>query len=104
MHVYYAVKFAIDICFRSYFNVTLISILVFENTNINVFFFVLQMFYNCTCMEIAAPESAGSSGMMGRCQKDNGCPRMFLYFLVISVITSYTLSLGGIPGYILLLR
>ncbi|XP_040824275.1 solute carrier organic anion transporter family member 1C1 isoform X4 [Ochotona curzoniae] len=62
------------------------------------------MFYNCTCMEIAAPESAGSSGMMGRCQKDNGCPRMFLYFLVISVITSYTLSLGGIPGYILLLR
>ncbi|XP_058511640.1 solute carrier organic anion transporter family member 1C1 [Ochotona princeps] len=62
------------------------------------------MFYNCTCMEIAAPESAGSSGVMGRCQKDNGCPRMFLYFLVISVITYYTLSLGGIPGYMLLLR
>ncbi|KAF6121821.1 solute carrier organic anion transporter family member 1C1 [Phyllostomus discolor] len=42
--------------------------------------------------------------MVGRCQKDNECPKMFLYFLVISVITSYTLSLGGIPGYILLLR
>uniref|UniRef100_A0A9L0ICC9 Solute carrier organic anion transporter family member n=1 Tax=Equus asinus TaxID=9793 RepID=A0A9L0ICC9_EQUAS len=62
------------------------------------------IFYNCTCVGIAASKSGNSSGMVGRCQKDNGCPRMFLYFLVISVITSYILSLGGIPGYILLLR
>ncbi|XP_062051501.1 solute carrier organic anion transporter family member 1C1 [Lepus europaeus] len=62
------------------------------------------IFYNCTCVEIATSKSGDSSGVVGRCQKDNGCPRMFLYFLVISVITSYTLSLGGIPGYILLLR
>uniref|UniRef100_A0A8C0PL04 Solute carrier organic anion transporter family member n=2 Tax=Canis lupus familiaris TaxID=9615 RepID=A0A8C0PL04_CANLF len=62
------------------------------------------IFYNCTCVEIAASKSGNSSGMVGRCQKDNGCPKMFLYFLVISVITSYTLSLGGIPGYMLLLR
>ncbi|PNJ26989.1 SLCO1C1 isoform 3 [Pongo abelii] len=61
-------------------------------------------FYNCTCVGIAASKSGNSSGIVGRCQKDNGCPQMFLYFLVISVITSYTLSLGGIPGYILLLR
>ncbi|XP_044917418.1 solute carrier organic anion transporter family member 1C1 isoform X7 [Felis catus] len=63
-----------------------------------------MMFYNCTCVGIAASKSGNSSGVMGRCQKDNGCPKMFLYFLVVSVITSYTLSLGGIPGYILLLR
>ncbi|XP_037370160.1 solute carrier organic anion transporter family member 1C1 [Talpa occidentalis] len=62
------------------------------------------VFYNCTCVGIAASKSGNSSGMVGRCQKDNGCSKMFLYFLVISVITSYTLSLGGIPGYILLLR
>ncbi|XP_026643700.1 solute carrier organic anion transporter family member 1C1 isoform X2 [Microtus ochrogaster] len=62
------------------------------------------MFSNCTCVGLAAPKSGNWSGMMGRCQKDNECPQMFLYFLVISVITSYTLSLGGIPGYILLLR
>uniref|UniRef100_A0A8C8U170 Solute carrier organic anion transporter family member n=1 Tax=Peromyscus maniculatus bairdii TaxID=230844 RepID=A0A8C8U170_PERMB len=62
------------------------------------------IFSNCTCVGLAAPKSGNWSGMMGRCQKDNGCPQMFLYFLVISVITSYTLSLGGIPGYILLLR
>uniref|UniRef100_A0A2K5EAI2 Solute carrier organic anion transporter family member n=1 Tax=Aotus nancymaae TaxID=37293 RepID=A0A2K5EAI2_AOTNA len=62
------------------------------------------IFYNCTCVGTAASKSGNSSGIVGRCQKDNGCPQMFLYFLVISVITSYTLSLGGIPGYILLLR
>uniref|UniRef100_A0A286XID9 Solute carrier organic anion transporter family member n=1 Tax=Cavia porcellus TaxID=10141 RepID=A0A286XID9_CAVPO len=62
------------------------------------------IFYNCTCVGIAASKSGNFSGMVGRCQKDNGCSKMFLYFLVISVITSYTLSLGGIPGYILLLR
>ncbi|XP_055136413.2 solute carrier organic anion transporter family member 1C1 isoform X3 [Symphalangus syndactylus] len=62
------------------------------------------IFYNCTCVGISASKSGNSSGIVGRCQKDNGCPQMFLYFLVISVITSYTLSLGGIPGYILLLR
>ncbi|XP_006889126.1 PREDICTED: solute carrier organic anion transporter family member 1C1 isoform X2 [Elephantulus edwardii] len=62
------------------------------------------IFYNCTCVGMTASKSGNFSGMVGRCQKDNGCPKMFLYFLVISVITSYTLSLGGIPGYILLLR
>nr|KAF6375357.1 solute carrier organic anion transporter family member 1C1 [Pipistrellus kuhlii] len=62
------------------------------------------IFHNCTCVGIGASISGNSSGMVGRCQKDNECPKMFLYFLVISVITSYTLSLGGIPGYILLLR
>ncbi|XP_062932080.1 solute carrier organic anion transporter family member 1C1 isoform X2 [Cynocephalus volans] len=62
------------------------------------------IFHNCTCVEMAASPSGNSSGVVGRCQKDNGCPKMFLYFLIISVITSYTLSLGGIPGYILLLR
>ncbi|XP_060161979.1 solute carrier organic anion transporter family member 1C1 isoform X5 [Globicephala melas] len=62
------------------------------------------IFNNCTCVGIATSKSGNSSGMVGRCQKDNGCPKMFLYFLVISVITSYTLSLGGIPGYMLLLR
>ncbi|XP_060050457.1 solute carrier organic anion transporter family member 1C1 isoform X2 [Erinaceus europaeus] len=62
------------------------------------------VFYNCTCVGNITYKSGNLSGTVGRCQKDNGCPNMFLYFLVISVITSYTLSLGGIPGYIVLLR
>ncbi|XP_007503617.1 solute carrier organic anion transporter family member 1C1 isoform X1 [Monodelphis domestica] len=62
------------------------------------------IFYNCTCIGITESKSGNSSGIVGRCQKGNDCSKMFLYFLVISVITSYTLSVGGIPGYILLLR
>ncbi|XP_077196257.1 solute carrier organic anion transporter family member 1C1 isoform X1 [Paroedura picta] len=63
-----------------------------------------MIFYNCSCVEITEFSSRASSAVMGPCQKGNECPKMFLYFLIISVITSYTLSIGGTPGYILLLR
>ncbi|XP_032301906.1 solute carrier organic anion transporter family member 1C1 isoform X3 [Coturnix japonica] len=62
------------------------------------------VFFNCSCVGILESVSKSSSAVMGPCQKGNECPKMFLYFLVISVITSYTLSVGGTPGYILLLR
>ncbi|XP_057225485.1 solute carrier organic anion transporter family member 1C1 isoform X1 [Malurus melanocephalus] len=61
------------------------------------------VFFNCSCVE-TFESSQSSSAVVGPCQKGNECPKMFLYFLVISVITSYTLSVGGTPGYILLLR
>ncbi|KAF7237633.1 Solute carrier organic anion transporter family member 1C1 [Varanus komodoensis] len=63
-----------------------------------------MIFYNCSCVELSEFSSQYSSAVMGPCQKGKECPKMFLYFLVVSVITSYTLSIGGIPGYILLLR
>ncbi|XP_059672095.1 solute carrier organic anion transporter family member 1C1 isoform X2 [Gavia stellata] len=62
------------------------------------------VFFNCSCIETLESPSRSSSATVGPCQKGNECPKMFLYFLVISVITSYTLSVGGTPGYILLLR
>ncbi|KAL9854201.1 solute carrier organic anion transporter family member 1C1-like [Geothlypis trichas] len=61
------------------------------------------VFFNCSCVG-TFESSPSSSAVVGPCQKGNECPKMFLYFLVISVITSYTLSVGGTPGYILLLR
>ncbi|XP_030815476.1 solute carrier organic anion transporter family member 1C1-like isoform X2 [Camarhynchus parvulus] len=61
------------------------------------------VFFNCSCVG-TFESSQSSSAAVGPCQKGNECPKMFLYFLVISVITSYTLSVGGTPGYILLLR
>ncbi|KAH0617119.1 hypothetical protein JD844_028797 [Phrynosoma platyrhinos] len=63
-----------------------------------------MIFYNCSCVEIPAFASRPSSAVAGPCPKGNECPKMFLYFLVVSVMTSYTLSIGGTPGYILLLR
>ncbi|XP_010213714.1 PREDICTED: solute carrier organic anion transporter family member 1C1-like [Tinamus guttatus] len=62
------------------------------------------VFYNCSCVGILESSSRSSSAVVGPCQKGKECPKMFLYFLVVSVITSYTLSVGGTPGYILLLR
>ncbi|XP_074907460.1 solute carrier organic anion transporter family member 1C1 isoform X4 [Buteo buteo] len=62
------------------------------------------VFFNCSCVGTLQSPSRSSSAVVGPCQKGNECPKMFLYFLVISVITSYTLSVGGTPGYILLLR
>ncbi|XP_033918862.1 solute carrier organic anion transporter family member 1C1 isoform X1 [Melopsittacus undulatus] len=62
------------------------------------------VFFNCSCVGTLESPSQSSSAVVGPCQKGNECPKMFLYFLVISVITSYTLSVGGTPGYILLLR
>ncbi|XP_019399551.1 PREDICTED: solute carrier organic anion transporter family member 1C1-like isoform X2 [Crocodylus porosus] len=62
------------------------------------------MLRNCSCVEIIESPSRSSSAVTGTCQKGSECANMFLYFLVISVITSYTLSIGSTPGYILLLR
>ncbi|XP_054067734.1 solute carrier organic anion transporter family member 1C1 isoform X1 [Rissa tridactyla] len=62
------------------------------------------VFFNCSCVGTLESPSRRSSAVVGPCQKGNECPKMFLYFLVVSVITSYTLSVGGTPGYILLLR
>ncbi|XP_026696771.1 solute carrier organic anion transporter family member 1C1-like isoform X3 [Athene cunicularia] len=62
------------------------------------------VFFNCSCVGTLESPSQSSSAVVGPCQKGKECPKMFLYFLVISVITSYTLSVGGTPGYILLLR
>ncbi|XP_072855842.1 solute carrier organic anion transporter family member 1C1 [Pogona vitticeps] len=63
-----------------------------------------MVFYNCSCVKIPEFSSRHSSAVVGPCPKGNECPKMFLYFLAVSVITSYTLSIGGTPGYILLLR
>ncbi|XP_069718261.1 solute carrier organic anion transporter family member 1C1 isoform X1 [Phaenicophaeus curvirostris] len=62
------------------------------------------VYFNCSCVGSLESPSRSSSAVVGPCQKGKECPKMFQYFLVISVITSYTLSVGGTPGYILLLR
>ncbi|XP_072256003.1 solute carrier organic anion transporter family member 1C1 isoform X2 [Pyxicephalus adspersus] len=62
------------------------------------------VYYNCSCVMQPVSDSHGGSATAGPCSKGRNCSKMFLYFIVISVVTSFTLSLGGTPGYILLLR
>ncbi|KAM4678018.1 solute carrier organic anion transporter family member 1C1-like [Discoglossus pictus] len=58
------------------------------------------VFYNCSCISYPG----GGSAVAGPCAKEMDCSKKLLYFVAVSVVTSFTLSFGGTPGYILLLR
>ncbi|KAM9732695.1 solute carrier organic anion transporter family member 1C1-like [Menidia menidia] len=58
------------------------------------------VFSNCSCVGAAGNFTAS----MGQCPDKDDCDQMFRYFLALSVITSFIISLGGTPGYMLLIR
>uniref|UniRef100_A0A4W6D355 Solute carrier organic anion transporter family member n=1 Tax=Lates calcarifer TaxID=8187 RepID=A0A4W6D355_LATCA len=58
------------------------------------------VFSNCSCVGAAGNFTAST----GQCPQKDDCDRMFPYFLALSVITSFIISLGGTPGYMLLIR
>uniref|UniRef100_A0AAX7UKC3 Solute carrier organic anion transporter family member n=1 Tax=Astatotilapia calliptera TaxID=8154 RepID=A0AAX7UKC3_ASTCA len=53
------------------------------------------VFSNCSCVGVAGNYTAST----GHCPQKDDCDRMFPYFLALSVITSFIISLGGTPGY-----
>ncbi|TSM20255.1 Solute carrier organic anion transporter family member 1C1 [Bagarius yarrelli] len=58
-----------------------------------------MMFEQCSCV------SGGNlTAYMGQCRHQESCQRVFPYFLALSVITSFIISLGGTPGYMILIR
>ncbi|KAJ3591244.1 hypothetical protein NHX12_009190 [Muraenolepis orangiensis] len=58
------------------------------------------VFSNCSCVGPAGNLTART----GQCLHRDDCDRVFPYFLALSVITSFIISLGGTPGYMLLIR
>ncbi|XP_034025265.1 solute carrier organic anion transporter family member 1C1 [Thalassophryne amazonica] len=58
------------------------------------------IFSNCSCVGVAGNFTAHA----GQCLQKDDCDRMFPYFLALSVVTSFIISLGGTPGYMLLIR
>ncbi|KAM9311390.1 solute carrier organic anion transporter family member 1C1-like [Gastrophryne carolinensis] len=56
----------------------------------------------CSCVSWSG--SRGHSAVAGPCSRGRSCSRRFLSFVVMSVVTSFTLSLTGTPGYFILLR
>uniref|UniRef100_A0A8C6WF87 Solute carrier organic anion transporter family member n=1 Tax=Neogobius melanostomus TaxID=47308 RepID=A0A8C6WF87_9GOBI len=58
------------------------------------------IFSNCSCVGVAGNFTARA----GQCNDKDDCDRMFPYFLALSVVTSFIISLGGTPGYMLLIR
>lgn len=60
----------------------------------------VQVFSNCSCVGEAGNLTANT----GQCPDKEDCDRMFPFFLALSVLTSFIISLGGTPGYMLLIR
>uniref|UniRef100_A0A8C7YH30 Solute carrier organic anion transporter family member n=1 Tax=Oryzias sinensis TaxID=183150 RepID=A0A8C7YH30_9TELE len=58
------------------------------------------VFSNCSCIGVGGNLTANT----GQCLEKDDCDSMFPYFLALSVITSFIISLGGTPGYMLLIR
>ncbi|XP_060928929.1 solute carrier organic anion transporter family member 1C1-like [Limanda limanda] len=58
------------------------------------------VFSNCSCVGVAGNFTATT----GQCLHKDDCDGMFPYFLALSVITSFIISLGGTPGYMILIR
>lgn len=86
----------VSVCFCVYINVCL-SPAVHAHLCVCV---SLQVFSNCSCVGVAGNFTAGA----GPCPHTDDCDRMFPYFLALSVITSFIISLGGTPGYMILIR
>ncbi|KAG5267431.1 hypothetical protein AALO_G00221660 [Alosa alosa] len=57
------------------------------------------MFDQCSCVTMG-----NMTARVGLCPNRNACDRIFPYFLALSVVTSFIISLGGTPGYMLLIR
>ncbi|KAM9467744.1 solute carrier organic anion transporter family member 1C1 [Clarias gariepinus] len=58
-----------------------------------------MMFEQCSCVA-----GGNLTAHVGQCRHRESCQRVFPYFLALSVITSFIISLGGTPGYMLLIR
>lgn len=60
-----------------------------------------QVFGGCRC-EALAP--ANQTARLGQCPRGGSCDQIFPYFLALSVLSSFIISLGGTPGFMLLVR
>uniref|UniRef100_A0A4W5Q9I9 Solute carrier organic anion transporter family member n=1 Tax=Hucho hucho TaxID=62062 RepID=A0A4W5Q9I9_9TELE len=58
----------------------------------------------CTSSSGAGSQPSNLTASLGHCPIRDSCDRMFPYFLFLSVITSFIISLGGTPGFVLLIR
>ncbi|XP_036003790.1 solute carrier organic anion transporter family member 1C1 isoform X2 [Fundulus heteroclitus] len=60
-----------------------------------------MVFDHCRCVAV---QPGNLTARLGQCLPRHSCDRVFPYFLALSVITSFIISLGGTPGFMLLVR
>ncbi|XP_074534341.1 solute carrier organic anion transporter family member 1C1-like isoform X1 [Halichoeres trimaculatus] len=62
------------------------------------------VFDNCTCVALADTQPGNLTATLGQCPRRDSCDKIFPYFLALSVVSSFIISLGGTPGFVLLVR
>ncbi|XP_042268741.1 solute carrier organic anion transporter family member 1C1-like isoform X1 [Thunnus albacares] len=62
------------------------------------------VFDNCRCVAMADAQPGNLTATLGQCPRRDSCDKIFPYFLALSVLSSFIISLGGTPGFVLLIR
>lgn len=62
-----------------------------------------QVFDSCLCLVLAG-QPGNLTATPGRCPGRESCDRIFPYFMALSVLSSFIISLGGTPGFMVLVR
>uniref|UniRef100_A0A672ZL27 Solute carrier organic anion transporter family member n=1 Tax=Sphaeramia orbicularis TaxID=375764 RepID=A0A672ZL27_9TELE len=63
-----------------------------------------SVFGNCRCLALADAQPGNLTATPGQCPRRDSCDKIFPYFLALSVLSSFIISLGGTPGFVLLVR
>uniref|UniRef100_A0A3B5N1X5 Solute carrier organic anion transporter family member n=1 Tax=Xiphophorus couchianus TaxID=32473 RepID=A0A3B5N1X5_9TELE len=63
-----------------------------------------MVFDNCRCVSVTNVQPGNITASLGQCSLGHSCDRVFPYFLALSVLSSFIISLGGTPGLMLLVR
>uniref|UniRef100_A0A665UMQ8 Solute carrier organic anion transporter family member n=1 Tax=Echeneis naucrates TaxID=173247 RepID=A0A665UMQ8_ECHNA len=65
---------------------------------------ITYVFENCKCVALADAQPGNLTVNLGQCPHRASCDKIFPYFMALSVISSFIISLGGTPGFVLLVR
>uniref|UniRef100_A0A665UMA5 Solute carrier organic anion transporter family member n=1 Tax=Echeneis naucrates TaxID=173247 RepID=A0A665UMA5_ECHNA len=62
------------------------------------------VFENCKCVALADAQPGNLTVNLGQCPHRASCDKIFPYFMALSVISSFIISLGGTPGFVLCIK
>ncbi|MBN3311731.1 SO1C1 protein, partial [Atractosteus spatula] len=63
-----------------------------------------MVFHNCTCVASFPPPSGNLSVVVGQCPRKEECRRSFIFYMAVSVLSSFINALGITPGYMVIIR
>ncbi|KAJ1164938.1 hypothetical protein NDU88_005370 [Pleurodeles waltl] len=59
---------------------------------------------NCSCIEASGLPFINASAVSGSCPREGACDTMLQSFLIMSLVTCLIYAVGGMPGYMVLIR